>query len=322
MSTLHENTRRIYYALDEHMTKAHREGDDDSRADAERTAHSLIQYADLPLLIRCRALCILGCSNKGNYVHYAEQSVYFAKLGLAQPRPEGESSEEGELILKCCEEGLAAAKAFAATAAAEEDEDKMKITGHGENEGKSGGDGEGMGEGMGEVDVGVTGAAEQMDIVGHVGDEDLGAVKPLADTTAEADDVNMEAVAEEGGKWANMEIVVEDEEEYNGDPDDEELAWDPDWSDERKQQAIQEEQNASAFVQGVGAGAGAGANVSKAKKPKQFKKVRRVHSGDTDEELLEELDLSTGEWVPLGTAIDPQLVGVDVDEDADMLFKS
>jgi hypothetical protein len=308
MSTLHENTRRIYYALDEHMTKAHRKGDDDSRSDAERTAHSLIQYADLPLLIRCRALCILGCSNKGNYVHYAEQSVYFAKLGLEQPRPEGESSEEGELILKCCEEGLAAANAFAATAAAEEDEDKMKITGHGENEGKSGGDGEGMGEGMGEVDVGATGA------------------EPLADTTAEADDVNMEAVAEEGGKWANMEIVVEDEEEYNGDPDDEELAWDPDWSDERKQQAIQEEQNASAFIQGVGAGAdagaGAGANVSKAKKPKQFKKVRRVHSGDTDEELLEELDLSTGEWVPLGTAIDPQLVGVDVDEDADMLFKS
>jgi hypothetical protein len=93
MSDLHEKTRRAYYALDEQMTKAHRENDDDSRSQAERIAHDLIQHADLPLLIRCRALCILGCSNKGDYVRYAEESVHFAKLGLAQSLAEGESGE-------------------------------------------------------------------------------------------------------------------------------------------------------------------------------------------------------------------------------------
>lgn len=309
MSRLHENTRRVYYALDEHMTKAHREGDDDSRADAERTAHSLVQHADLPLLIRCRALCILGCSNEGDYVHYAEESVHFAKLGLEQPRPEGESSEEGELILKCCEEGLAAAKAVAAAAAAEAAEDKIDIVGHEESEGK--------GEGEVDVEDAAAESAEKMDIVGPGGDEGLDAVKPLAGAAAEAADVNMEAVGEGDGKWKNMEIVEEDEEEYNGDPNDEELAWDPDWSDERKAQALKEEEDdALALAQGVGT------SVKEAEKPKQFKKVRRVHSGDTDDQLLEEFDLSTGEWVPLGTAIEPQLVGVDIDEDADMLMKS
>jgi hypothetical protein len=233
MSHLHENTRRIYYALDEYMTKAHREGDDDSRSDAERTAHSLIQHADLPLLIRCCALCILSCSNEGDYVRYAEESVHFAKLGLEQPLPEGESNEKGELILKCCEESLAAAKAAAAaaTAAARDDEDKMEVAGHGESEGKSEVD----------VDVAATGAAEQMDIVGHSGDEGLPTLEPPTDTAAEADDVNMEAVGQGEGEWKNMEIVVEDEDEYDGDPDDEELVWDPDWSDERKQQVMQEE---------------------------------------------------------------------------------
>jgi hypothetical protein len=307
MSHLHENTRRIYYALDEHMTKAHREGDDDSRSDAERTAHSLIQHADLPLLIRCRALCILSCSNQGDSVRYAEESVHFAKLGLEQPLPEGESNEEGELILKCCEESLAAAKAAAAAAetATEDDGDKMEVAGHGE----------GRDKGEEAADDAATGAAKEMDIVGHSGDEGLDTVEPPIDTAAEVDDVNMEAGGQGEGKWKNMEIVVEDEEEYDGDPNDEELAWDPDWSDERKQQVIQEEKDALALAQG------AGASVSEAEKPKQYKKVRRVHSGDTDDELLEEFDLSTSEWVPIGTAIEPQLVGLGIDEDADMLIK-
>jgi hypothetical protein len=66
----------------------------------------------------------------------------------------------------------------------------------------------------------------------------------------------------------------------------------------------------------------AATSVSEAEKPKQFKKVRRVHSGDTDDQTeLEEFDLSTGEWVPLGTAIEPQLVGVGIDQDAEMLIK-
>jgi hypothetical protein len=126
-----------------------------------------------------------------------------------------------------------------------------------------------------------------------------------------------EGDSEATGQWKNMGIVEEDdEEEYDGDPNDEEVVWDPDWSNERKQQATQEREALAAVAQS------AGASVSEAEKPtrKQYKKVRRVHSGRTYDQLLEEFDLSTGEWVPLGTASEPQLVRVDIDEDADLLL--
>jgi hypothetical protein len=40
----------------------------EGRKQAEDIAHSLIVHVNLPLLIRCRALCILGCSNEGDFV--------------------------------------------------------------------------------------------------------------------------------------------------------------------------------------------------------------------------------------------------------------
>jgi hypothetical protein len=69
----------------------------------------LIKYADLPLIIRCRALYVLGCSDEGDYVHYAEQSVHFAKLGLAATQEDGGDDTEGKRILRGYEKGLAAA---------------------------------------------------------------------------------------------------------------------------------------------------------------------------------------------------------------------
>lgn len=72
------NTTKVYYVPDEQMM-AYRDNDD-TRRQAKEIAHDLIKYAGLPLIIRCRALCVLGCSDEGDYVHYAEQSVHFAKL--------------------------------------------------------------------------------------------------------------------------------------------------------------------------------------------------------------------------------------------------
>lgn len=68
-----DNTTKVYHALDEQMTTYHDK--DDKLGQAEEIAHDLIKHADLPLLIRCCALWILGCSEKGNYVHYADRPI-------------------------------------------------------------------------------------------------------------------------------------------------------------------------------------------------------------------------------------------------------
>jgi hypothetical protein len=115
MANINENTTNVYYALDEQMMAYRDEGDTHSQA--EEIAHVLIKHAGLPLLIRCRALCVLGCSEEGDYVHYAEQSVHFAKLGLFATQEEGGDNTDGKSVLKGCEKGLAAAKAAAAAKA-------------------------------------------------------------------------------------------------------------------------------------------------------------------------------------------------------------
>lgn len=53
---------------------------------------------------------------------------------------------------------------------------------------------------------------------------------------------------QKASKWKSdvMEIVSDEEEEEIGNPEDEELVWDPDWSDERKAQALKEEEDALA----------------------------------------------------------------------------
>jgi hypothetical protein len=116
MAKTNDNTTNVYDRLDEQMLACHKKDDDQSRRQAEEIAHDLVKDPGLPLLIRCHALCILGCSDEGDYVHYAEQSVHFAKLGLAATQEEGGDDTDGQRILRGCEKGLAAAKAAKAVA--------------------------------------------------------------------------------------------------------------------------------------------------------------------------------------------------------------
>jgi hypothetical protein len=117
MTDIYENTIRLYYALYEQMNEFYRKGaiDIDSTREAESIAHILIKNDDLPILIRCRALCILGCSDQGGYLFYAEESVRYAKLGLASDKVGDHKGDElAQLILESCEECLEGAKAAAA----------------------------------------------------------------------------------------------------------------------------------------------------------------------------------------------------------------
>jgi hypothetical protein len=132
MTNIYENITRVYYALYEQMNEVYSKGATDiqSTREAERIAQSLIKNDDLPLLIRCRALCILGSFDKGDYLRYAEESVHYARLGLASDTiGSHEGDDDGQLILKCCEECLEGAKAAAAeagTGQALDSEDEME----------------------------------------------------------------------------------------------------------------------------------------------------------------------------------------------------
>jgi hypothetical protein len=129
MTDIYENTTRVYYALYEQMNEFYRKGatDIESTREAESIAHSLIKNDDLPLLIRCRALCIFGCSDQGDYLSYAEESVNYAKLGLEALASDKDADHEGDehaqLILKCCEECLEGAQAAAAKAGSDQGPD-------------------------------------------------------------------------------------------------------------------------------------------------------------------------------------------------------
>ena len=54
------------------MIRAHRRGSEEDHKQVEDVVNRLIVNDDVPLLIRCRALCILGCSNEGNCVRYGK----------------------------------------------------------------------------------------------------------------------------------------------------------------------------------------------------------------------------------------------------------
>jgi len=72
MSDPKQNQKKVFYALNGsvasaitnpgpvQMMSAHRKKDSDSLRAAERTALTLLDYSDLPLLIRARACMILG----------------------------------------------------------------------------------------------------------------------------------------------------------------------------------------------------------------------------------------------------------------------
>ena len=66
------------------MMAAHREGTDARRTYAEQSARILLEHADLPLLLRARALMILGCSDEGDFVSAAREAVRIAQLAKDQ----------------------------------------------------------------------------------------------------------------------------------------------------------------------------------------------------------------------------------------------
>lgn len=80
--------------------RAHREETDASRAKAEDTARILLENADLPLVIRACACMILGCSDTApDYLHWAEEGVRVAELGVANTSVVGEV--ERRLLANC-----------------------------------------------------------------------------------------------------------------------------------------------------------------------------------------------------------------------------
>jgi hypothetical protein len=62
--------------------------------EAKRIACSLDKNIGLLLRIRCRALCILGYSGKGDYLKYAGGRVYYVELGHFSDRTSNGDSEE------------------------------------------------------------------------------------------------------------------------------------------------------------------------------------------------------------------------------------
>ncbi|KAK4542858.1 hypothetical protein LTR36_006047 [Oleoguttula mirabilis] len=88
--------------MDESMHEFHKKGQEDkkNRDEAEHIAQILLSYADLPLVFRCRALMIMGCSEKPGYVEWAKEAVRFAELGTASAQ--GPLTEGDQQLLANC----------------------------------------------------------------------------------------------------------------------------------------------------------------------------------------------------------------------------
>lgn len=62
-SNSNEQLLKTFWEMDRSMLQAHR-GCETNRAQADDTAHALLEYAELSLLIRARTLMVLGCSDQ------------------------------------------------------------------------------------------------------------------------------------------------------------------------------------------------------------------------------------------------------------------
>ncbi|KAK4956713.1 hypothetical protein LTR10_006240 [Elasticomyces elasticus] len=137
------NLVRVYQAMDHSMMIAHREDNDEKRAEAERIAHLLLSYADLPLVFRARASMILGCGTTRGYVEWAKEAVHFAQLGIDQM---GEQPGETELtLLRSCEEVRDKAVADFEELGGYEEDDEVEEVAAGEEESSLHGDSIGAG---------------------------------------------------------------------------------------------------------------------------------------------------------------------------------
>lgn len=80
---------------------------------AESTAHTLLENADLPLLIRARALIVLGCSQKADCLEMAEEAVRIVRVGMAEMERNGTPpNQEIDDLLRECEKVRDGAKEF------------------------------------------------------------------------------------------------------------------------------------------------------------------------------------------------------------------
>lgn len=80
---------------------------------AESTAHILLENADLPLLIRARALIVLGCSQKADCLEMAEEAIRIVRVGMAEMESNGAPpNEEINDLLRECEKVRDGAKEF------------------------------------------------------------------------------------------------------------------------------------------------------------------------------------------------------------------
>ncbi|KAK4506370.1 hypothetical protein PRZ48_000100 [Zasmidium cellare] len=116
------DTIHTYYALDKSMMKAHTA---DRNDDAEATARSLLENADLPLLLRARACMILGCGESPDFIDMAKESMRVAELGLG-------AGELGKNLVEDCNKVLEEAQVAADEKAKEEkgdDEDEEEEEG-------------------------------------------------------------------------------------------------------------------------------------------------------------------------------------------------
>ncbi|KAK5725761.1 hypothetical protein LTR15_003951 [Elasticomyces elasticus] len=84
MSMYHKLDQEVFVTLP--MMHTYHQGNVE---EAERLAHILTDYADLPLVFRARASAILGCSGEPGYLERAIDAVHFAQLAVdnAQGRP-------------------------------------------------------------------------------------------------------------------------------------------------------------------------------------------------------------------------------------------
>ncbi|KAK5684091.1 hypothetical protein LTS10_003955 [Elasticomyces elasticus] len=98
----------VYHGLDQEMMQTYHQGNVE---EAERLAHILTAYADLPLVFRARASTTLGCSGEPGYLEWATDAVHFAQLAVdnAQGRP---APVERKLLASCQEMEKKAKQAY------------------------------------------------------------------------------------------------------------------------------------------------------------------------------------------------------------------
>ncbi|KAK4539172.1 hypothetical protein LTR36_001184 [Oleoguttula mirabilis] len=101
----------VYLGLNKSMHEPHKEEDEESRNEAEHIAKILISYANLLLLLRCRSLLFLGCSENPGYVEWANEAVRMAELGMSTAENPTEADykllEDCKQVLRQVEEDFA-----------------------------------------------------------------------------------------------------------------------------------------------------------------------------------------------------------------------